>query len=68
MSQRRSCSFCGGNILPGTGTLVVMNNGAMLWFCSSKCRKNHLHLRRNPQKVKWVTKKPTSKLGEVDKS
>jgi|YelNatPaOPRAMG01_1025707.scaffolds.fasta_scaffold20799_2 large subunit ribosomal protein L24e len=61
MPQHRLCSFCKREIPAGTGTLVVMNNGAMLWYCSSKCRKNHLHLGRNPQKVKWVVKRSIPK-------
>lgn len=50
----RKCSFCGGQIEPGTGLLFVRNDGALLWFCSSKCRKNALKLKRNPRKIKWV--------------
>lgn len=50
----RKCSFCGRQIEPGTGLLFVRNDGALLWFCSSKCKKNALKLKRNPRKVKWV--------------
>jgi len=50
----RKCSFCGKQIEPGTGLLLVRNDGALLWFCSSKCKKNALELKRNPRKVKWV--------------
>jgi len=50
----RKCSFCGKQIEPGTGLLFVRNDGALLWFCSSKCKKNALELKRNPRKVKWV--------------
>jgi large subunit ribosomal protein L24e len=54
MPTFRKCSFCGGQIEPGTGLLFVRNDGALLWFCSSKCRKNALKLKRNPRKVKWA--------------
>jgi len=57
ISQKR-CSFCGGEISAGTGTAYVRNDGSMLWFCSSKCRKNMLHLKRDPRKLKWTEKHP----------
>jgi len=50
----RKCSFCGTEIPYGTGMLFVKNDGTMLWFCSSKCRKNYLKLGRNPAKLKWT--------------
>jgi large subunit ribosomal protein L24e len=56
MPGERKCSFCGRGIEPGTGLLFARNDGSVLWFCSSKCRKNSLKLRRNPRKVKWVMK------------
>ncbi|MBO3767783.1 MAG: 50S ribosomal protein L24e [Thermoproteota archaeon] len=52
----RKCSFCGRQVEPGTGLLFVRNDGALLWFCSSKCKKNALELKRNPRKIKWVKK------------
>jgi large subunit ribosomal protein L24e len=57
LSQKR-CSFCGGEILPGLGTAYVRNDGSMLWFCSSKCRKSMLKLKRDPRKLKWTEKHP----------
>lgn len=54
MPTLKKCSFCGKQIEPGTGLLFVRNDGALLWFCSSKCKKNALELKRNPRKVKWV--------------
>lgn len=50
------CSFCGRLIEPGTGIMYVKNDGSILWFCSSKCRKNYLKLGRNPRKLKWTLK------------
>ncbi len=52
----RKCSFCGERIEPGTGMMYVKNDGTILWFCSSKCKKNMLKLRRNPKKMKWTAK------------
>jgi len=49
------CSFCGKNINRGTGKLFVTKVGKQLPFCSSKCEKNLLILKRNPRKYKWTT-------------
>ena len=54
MPRVRHCSFCGYEIPPGTGIMCVRNDGRILWFCSSKCRKNYLKLRRDPRKLKWT--------------
>ncbi len=51
------CSFCNENIEAGTGKMFVRNDGKVFYFCSSKCEKNMLKLRREPKDVKWVTKK-----------
>jgi len=56
MVSRGKCSFCGRDIPPGTGIMYVKNDGTILWFCSSKCRKNALKLGRNPRKLKWTLK------------
>ena len=54
MSQ--TCKFCGNNILLGCGTIFAKNDGTILSFCSSKCKKNMLVLKRDPRKLKWTTK------------
>ncbi len=51
------CSFCRENIEPGTGLMFVKSDGKIFYFCSSKCEKNMLKLRREPKDVKWVSKK-----------
>jgi len=38
----------------GRGIMYVKRDGTVYYFCSSKCEKNMLKLRRNPRKVKWV--------------
>jgi len=50
------CSFCGEEVERGTGILFVRKDGTTLTFCSSKCEKNMLKLRRNPRKLKWTTR------------
>jgi large subunit ribosomal protein L24e len=52
------CTFCGNNIEPGTGKMFVKKDGTVLYFCSSKCEKNSLKLKRLPRKVRWVKKAP----------
>jgi len=50
------CSFCGKEIPLGTGIIFVFKTGRKLTFCSSKCERNMLKLKRKPAKQKWVTK------------
>lgn len=49
-----NCSFCSGRMEQGTGKMVVMKTGKILWFCSLKCEKNMLKLGRDPRKFKWA--------------
>ncbi|MEM3351307.1 MAG: 50S ribosomal protein L24e [Saccharolobus sp.] len=56
MPTVRQCSFCGHEISPGTGLMYVKNDGTILWFCSSKCRKSMLKYHKDPKKYKWTTK------------
>jgi len=51
------CSFCSENIEKGTGKMYVKIDGKIFYFCSSKCEKNQLKLKRNPAKTRWITKK-----------
>jgi large subunit ribosomal protein L24e len=54
MPRKRICSFCGKDFPPGKGMIFVKNDGSAILFCSSKCRKNALYLRRDPRKLKWT--------------
>lgn len=49
-----NCSFCGKVIPRGTGKIFVRDNGTVLNFCSSKCEKNMLKLKRDARKFKWT--------------
>jgi large subunit ribosomal protein L24e len=49
-----SCSFCGYSIERGTGKTVVRKDGTLLNFCSRKCEKNLLELKRNPLQTPWT--------------
>ncbi|RMF55151.1 50S ribosomal protein L24e [Candidatus Woesearchaeota archaeon] len=48
------CSFCANRIPPGTGKMLVMKDGKILHFCSSKCEKNHVKLKHKPRTTRWT--------------
>ncbi|WP_394295255.1 50S ribosomal protein L24e [Thermoplasma volcanium] len=54
MVLARTCSFCGKTIEPGTGIMYVRKDGAILYFCSNKCKKNMIGLNRVPRYVRWT--------------
>ncbi|MGQ9461147.1 MAG: 50S ribosomal protein L24e [Candidatus Bathyarchaeaceae archaeon] len=54
MPRIRLCSFCGHEFPHGTGIMYVRNDGTILWFCSNKCRKSSLKLKRDARKVRWT--------------
>ncbi len=51
------CSFCKDDIPQGTGIMFVKKDGKILFFCSSKCERNLLKLKRKAREQKWVVKK-----------
>ena len=53
MVERRTCSFCGNEIEPGTGKIFVKKDGTVFHFCKNKCQKNMLDLNRIPRRVRW---------------
>jgi len=48
------CSFCESEIPKGCGMQYVKKTGAMSTFCSSKCKKNALNLKREGRRQKWT--------------
>ncbi|HZW85341.1 MAG TPA: 50S ribosomal protein L24e [Nitrososphaerales archaeon] len=50
----KHCAFCGKDVRLGSGILFVKNDGSTNSYCSSKCRVNHLKLRRDSRKLKWA--------------
>ena len=50
------CSFCGTELVRGTGKIFVKKEGSIVVFCSGKCEKNLHKLGRNPQEIKWTEK------------
>ena len=59
--EKYRCSFCREDIEPGTGKMFVKKDGNVLQFCSRKCEKNMLKLKRAPRKVNWIRKKQKTK-------
>ncbi len=54
MVVKRQCSFCAGEVEPGTGTMFVKRDGTVFYFCSASCRKQQLHLGRVGHRLKWT--------------
>ena len=50
----KTCSFCGKDVGAGEGIMYVRNDGLVNWYCSSKCRKNSMKLKRDARKLKWT--------------
>jgi len=48
------CNFCGAEIKPGRGKMYVKKDGSTSIFCSGKCEKNQIVLKRKPAKTKWT--------------
>ncbi len=48
------CSFCGYTIEKGTGKIFVLKSGKVFNFCSTKCEKNLMKLKRVPRLIKWT--------------
>lgn len=48
------CVFCGVEESSYKGVNQINNDGSISYFCSSKCRKNALKLRRDKSKLKWT--------------
>jgi len=49
-----NCTYCKHGIEPGTGTNYIKNDGTILTFCSRKCEKNMVALKRNARTRKWT--------------
>ncbi len=48
------CVFCGREEHSFKGVHLIQNDGNVSFFCSSKCRKNTLKLKRDKRKLKWT--------------
>jgi large subunit ribosomal protein L24e len=48
------CNFCGEEIPEGKGKLYAKKDGTTYFFCSNKCEKNQIVLKRKQVKTKWT--------------
>ncbi|MAE13927.1 50S ribosomal protein L24e [Candidatus Woesearchaeota archaeon] len=48
------CDFCHELIEKGTGKRFIKKDGKMLDFCSRKCEKNMIKLRRKSLTTEWT--------------
>jgi|SRR3989338_5324279 len=48
------CVFCGREEHDFKGVHLIKNDGVIDFYCSSKCRKNSLKLKRDKRKMKWT--------------
>ncbi|MCX6651253.1 MAG: 50S ribosomal protein L24e [Methanomassiliicoccales archaeon] len=62
MVEQHLCSFCGEQIEPGTGKMYVRKDGTVFLFCTNKCYKNMVELKRVPRNITW-TKAYAAKKG-----
>ncbi len=53
-NKMAKCTFCGKVLEKGTGKLFVYVSGKTAYFCSNKCEKNLLQLKRKPVKARWT--------------
>ena len=49
------CVFCGKEQDYFRGLHLMGNDGVIYYYCSSKCRKNALNLKRDKRKLKWTS-------------
>ncbi len=48
------CTFCNERIEEGKGKMYVKTDGKIFYFCSLKCEKNMIKLKRKPRETKWT--------------
>lgn len=48
------CTFCSNQIKKGTGKMFVYASGKIANFCTRKCEKNLLKLKRTPLQTRWT--------------
>jgi len=49
------CTFCGKVLPAAKGKMYVKSDGKIFYFCSSKCEKNQISMKRKGRTSKWTT-------------
>lgn len=62
-----TCTFCKENYEFPRGLTLILNDGKVLYFCSSKCHRNH-KLKRDPKKVNWVRREKKGRTKKVERN
>ncbi|MEK6899073.1 MAG: 50S ribosomal protein L24e [Nanoarchaeota archaeon] len=67
------CIFCGCEQADFKGTFLLKNDGTIAYYCSDKCRKNHLKLGRDKTRLKWteayrIAKTKRTNAGSLNKA
>jgi len=65
MAEIKKCSFCGNEIELGTGKMYVKKDGTVLNFCTNKCFKNMIQLKRVSRTTAWTQKAITEKVARL---
>ena len=48
------CNFCGTEQEDFMGTYLLKNDGSTAYYCSGKCQKSALKLKRDRKRVSWT--------------
>ena len=48
------CVFCGKDSSSFKGVHLLRNDGTTSYYCTSKCKRNALNLKRDKRKVRWA--------------
>jgi large subunit ribosomal protein L24e len=51
------CAYCSTEIKKGTGTMFVYNTGLIKYYCSSRCFKNDVQMKRKFNKKETKERK-----------
>ena len=49
-----NCTFCGSEVVPGTGKMYVRRDGTVYHFCKAKCQRNMVGMGRVNRHVGWT--------------
>lgn len=61
------CSFCNNHVPKGTGFIYVIKDGTVFSFCSQKCKRNLISLKRERRLLKWTSKVAVLRREKVEK-